>query len=225
MRALALSLALIGATPAAGACKLALVMGLDVSSSVNAREYRIQLGGLAAAFRVPAVREAILTPRGAGIAAYAFEWSAADHQAPIAGWTMLDSAAAIDAFAARLDAHRRSRSDGTTAVGQALVHAATAFERAPACARRTIDLSGDGETNDGQMPDAVRATGLLGGITINGLFVQDGYPNPAIHYREQVIQGPGAFLAMARNFDDYPPVIIGKLLQEIAQPMTLGAID
>lgn len=223
MRAAALALAAaLAAGPAGAGCKLALALGLDVSSSVNAREYRLQLGGLAAALRTAAVREAILSPPGSAVAAYAFEWSAADHQAAIAGWSLLDSPAAIAAFADRLDAHARTRADGATAIGAALAHAARAFDAAPDCGRRTIDLSGDGETNDGPPPAAIRAAGLLDGITVNGLFVQMGFPDPAIHYREEVIQGPGAFLALARDFRDYPPVIIGKLLEEIGRPTVLG---
>lgn len=223
MRQAALALvAGLAVTPASADCKLALVLGLDVSSSVNAKEYRLQLGGLAAALRQEAVQAAILTPPGQSVAAYAFEWSAADHQAEIAGWALLDSPGAIAAFADRIDAHARTRSDGATAVGAALAHGARAFDRAPACARRTIDLSGDGPTNDGPAPAAVRATGLLDGITVNGLFVQMGHPDPAIHYREEVIQGPGAFLALARDFLDYPPVIAGKLIEEIARQPLLG---
>jgi len=52
--------------------------------------------------------------------------------------------------------------------------------------------------------------------------IQGAYPNPAIYYRRQVMQGPGAFVALARDFDDYPAVIIGKLLQEIGNDLVVG---
>ena len=42
------------------ACRLALSLGLDVSSSVDAREYRLQTEGLAAALIAPEVRGAFL---------------------------------------------------------------------------------------------------------------------------------------------------------------------
>jgi len=151
---LALALTLASGPAAASVCKLALVLGLDISSSVNAREYEIQLQGLADAFRTPQVQEAILTPRGAGIAVYAFEWSSARQQRTIVDWTMLDGPGAVAAFADRLSAHTRSASTLPTAVGRALEHAALQFARAPACDRRTIDLSGDGENNDGPDPGA-----------------------------------------------------------------------
>ncbi len=99
------------------------------------------------------------------------------------------------------------------------------FVRAPACARQVIDISGDGENNDGVGPDYFRAQGKLDGITINGLVVQGAFPDPAPYYRDYVIQGPGAFLALARHFDDYPSVIIGKLLREIGHELILGRHD
>ena len=40
------------------ACRLALVLALDVSSSVDATEDQLQRAGLAAALRAPAVQEA-----------------------------------------------------------------------------------------------------------------------------------------------------------------------
>lgn len=222
MRAVLAAAVALLAEPAAAACKLALVLGLDVSSSVNSREYEIQIGALARAFRLAPVREAILTPPGAGVAVYAFEWSGAGHQAEIAPWTMLDGPSAIDAFADRLDAHARSADDGRTAIGRALEFAADRLAEAPPCARRTIDLSGDGINNDGPGPRAVRATGRLDGVTINGLAIQGAADDPAIHYRAEVMQGEDAFVALARDFADYPPVIVGKLLKEIGDAMILG---
>lgn len=205
-------------------CRLALVLGLDISSSVNSKEYAIQLEGLARAFRVPEVIEAILTPAGSGIAVTAFEWSGQRQQSEIAPWTMLDSETAIAAFASRLLAHSRTAADQATAVGSALRHAAGLFRSAPPCTRWTIDLSGDGANNEGPQPKGFRAQGLFDGITINGLVVQGEYPNPAIFYRAQVMHGPDAFVAMARDFTDYPSVIIGKLLREIAAESVMGAL-
>lgn len=209
-------------TASAAVCKLALVLGMDISSSVNEREYGIQLQGLARAFRTPEVIEAILTPEGAGIAVIVYEWSGYNQQDVVVPWKLLDSPDSVRAVADALAVHRRPYTDLTTALGKAVEYGARLFSRAPDCARKVIDLSGDGANNDGPGPELYRARGVLAGITINGLAIQGATPDPAEYYRRRVIQGPGAFVAMARDFDDYPSVIIGKLLREIDQDMVVG---
>lgn len=223
MRAALALAALLAATPAAAQqCRLALVLGLDISSSVNSSEYGIQIGGLAQAFRTPEVVDAILSPPGTGIAVAAFEWSGQYQQDVIVGWTVLASEADIAGFAARLDAHERSYAEFPTAVGKALQFGAELFAGAPPCQRRVIDISGDGANNDGVGPGYFRDKNLFDGIVINGLAIQGAEPDPAEYYREHVMHGQGAFVVTARYFEDYPPVIIGKLLREISAEMVLG---
>lgn len=211
-----------GPARAAG-CKLALALALDISSSVNRREYDLQRLGLVHAFRTPSVIDAILTPRGFGIAAAVFEWSGYSQQDVVIPWTMLDSEARIRDFADTLAAHRRPYSDLATALGKAVEYGAHLFAMAPPCARRVLDVSGDGENNDGVGPEYFRDQGILEGITINGLVVRGADPDPLPYYRIHVVQGPGAFLAQARNYEDYPSVILDKLLREIDQQLILGA--
>ena len=221
--AAALTLALAPAPGRATACKLALVLALDISSSVNDREYALQLHGLARAFRTTEVIDAILMPEGTGIAVVVYEWSGYNQQDVVIPWTLIETREQVLALADQLSGHRRPFSDLTTALGKAIEYGAGLFRRAPQCGRKVIDISGDGENNDGVGPDYFRAQGKLDGIIINGLVVQGAFPDPVPYYRDYVIQGPGAFLAMARDFDDYPSVIIGKLLREIDQDMILGA--
>lgn len=223
--AAAAALALAGTPGAAGAseCKLALALALDISSSVNDREYAIQRDGLARALRTPEVIEAMLTPEGTGVAVAVYEWSGYNQQDVVIPWTLLDSEVAIRAVADRLAAHQRPYSDLTTALGKAVEYGARLLARAPGCSRQVLDISGDGENNDGVGPGHYRAQGLLDGITINGLVIAGAVPDPAAYYREQVIQGSGAFLVLARDYGDYPAAIIGKLLREIDREMVLGA--
>lgn len=220
----ALAVAQAGAptTAAATECKLALALALDISSSVNDREYAIQRDGLARAFRTPEVIEAMLIPEGTGVAVAVYEWSGYNQQDVVIPWTLLESEAAIHAIADRLAAHQRPYSDLTTALGKAVEYGARLLARAPRCARKVLDISGDGENNDGAGPGHYRAQGLLAGLTINGLVITGAVPDPVAYYREQVIQGPGAFLSLARDYTDYPAVIIGKLLREIDHEMVLG---
>lgn len=222
MRALALIAMLAAAPVHAAECRLALVLALDISSSVNEREYGIQIGGLARAFRTEEVIEAILSPEGTGIAVAAFEWSGQYQQDVIVGWTMLDSEAAILGLASALDRHERSYAEFPTAIGKGLQYGAALFASAPPCARQVIDVSGDGANNDGVGPGYFRDKGDFDGLIINGLAILGAQPDPGQYYRDHVMHGPGAFVAIAREFDDYPSVIIGKLLREIAADMVLG---
>ncbi len=228
MRALAAIAAaslMLGASPAS-ACALALALALDISTSVNSREHAIQIGGLAAALRAPDVEEAILTQSGpVWIAVY--EWSGWQQQDLVIDWTEMTGPEAIAAVAARLESHVRPYEDFSTATGRALKFGAALMGRVPAlCARRVIDISGDGEGNEAEPPEEVWASGALNGITVNALVIEGAWPPPAPYYRDRVIGGPGAFMMVARNgFDDYPEMIRGKLLRELKPPMLLGALD
>ena len=208
--------------PAGAACKVAIAFGLDISSSVNDLEYRLQLDGLAAALDTREVIEAILSPAGNGIAAAAYEWSGSVQQDVTIPWTVLTSEAEIRAFAATLRTTARVHSDWPTAVGKATEFGARLLRNAPDCGRQVIDLSGDGENNDGAGPEFYRRAGLLEGITINGLVILGAYPDPSIYYRKHVIQGPGAFVAIAQTFGDYRDVMVDKLLREISPELVVG---
>ena len=61
--------------PALADCRLALALALDVSSSVNAAEDRLQREGLAAALTSDEVVEAALALPGQEVTLAVFEWS------------------------------------------------------------------------------------------------------------------------------------------------------
>ena len=105
IRALALALALAGPA-AAEQCGLALSLALDVSSSVDAREYRLQTQGLAAALVAPEVREAFLAEPGQRVALQIFQWSGWQQQLVRQDWVTIRSETDLDAVAARLGAQR-----------------------------------------------------------------------------------------------------------------------
>ena len=92
--AVLLSLALL-ASPAVRAdaaasavVDLALVLAVDVSASVDAEEYALQMGGIAAGFRDPAVQRAIAGgPRGR-IAVSLVLWSDPQDAKPATPWTV-----------------------------------------------------------------------------------------------------------------------------------------
>ncbi|MEM8751511.1 MAG: DUF1194 domain-containing protein [Pseudomonadota bacterium] len=213
-------------TAGAEPCSLAIALALDISSSVNAAEYQIQKGGLAAALRHPDVRRAILASPGV-VKMIVYEWSGWQQQDVIVGWTSLSEPADIDALADQVDRHQRRYAEFSTALGEALEFGASLFDRLPQpCARKVIDVSGDGVTNQGPSPLPLRLTPAFRGLTVNGLVIKGASPDPEAHYRREVISGPGAFLVVARNgFEDYPDLIIGKLVREIEPPVYIGAAE
>ena len=79
------------ASPAlAQECRLALVLALDVSSSVDRSEDRFQREGLARALMAPEVVRAFLA--GAPVALYVFEWSGPFHHVTLPpGWQMVET--------------------------------------------------------------------------------------------------------------------------------------
>lgn len=207
----------------AARCALALAFALDVSASVNSREYDIQKGGLAQAMRDPEVVEAVLAKAGS-VWLLAYEWSASLQQAVIQDWAQMRDLGAIQDFAAALDAHGRRFGRSSTALGQGLSFGMKQFASLPArCDRLVIDVSGDGVNNDGVSPEALRDAGRLEDFTINGLVIAGATPDPVPYYRENVIYGSDAFMMVARNgFEDYPDLIKGKLLRELRPLFLVG---
>lgn len=200
----------IGPVAAQPQCALSLVMAVDVSSSVDGRDYRLQMDGLASAFRDPDIRAAIV--RVGGIQVTAFEWSGRRQQVEIVPWTHLAGDDAVLALADRLQFHRRAYSAFPTAIG----HAVLRFASAPlACARRVIDISGDGVNNEGFGPALAYANFPFAGVQVNGLVIAGASPDPVAFYRDEVLFGPGAFMEVAGGFDDFEAAMKRKLLREI----------
>ncbi|MCB1397677.1 MAG: DUF1194 domain-containing protein [Rhodobacter sp.] len=199
------------------ACRLALVLGFDVSLSVDAADYAAQRDGIVAALTDPRLR-ALLLDNPQPVAMAAFEWAGHREQALIADWTLLDSPAAIDRFAATIAAHPR-RHRGLTAVGSALTYAVAQLERAPVCTRQTIDLAGDGVRNNGPQPRRIYDTSDLGGITVNGLAIGGLDPEVLQWFRDNVLHGPGAFVEFAASRADFAAAFRRKLIREVQEPL------
>ncbi len=224
-RALAALLAL--AAPAATAagqavepCGTALALGLDVSSSVDQAEYRLQIQGLAAAFRDPEVVAAIVGGAAGGVMVSVYEWSGFFQQEVVVGWTWLADGAAVESFSDRLAQVARQHDSWPTALGRAVEFGTLLHAHNPRpCARRIIDISGDGPNNHGAAPDWYARQGTLHGFTVNGLAIAGGARDPAQYYREHLIHGPGAFVEVAHGYADYPHAIIRKLVRELQAPV------
>jgi hypothetical protein len=209
---------------AAAQCNAALVLGLDVSSSVDEDEYALQVNGLAAALASPEVSQAILGGPGSGIMAVAFAWSGAWQQTIMVDWTWLGDYPAIARFARRLQTAQRGIENWPTAMGRATEFAARLHRRNPVdCTRQLIDISGDGVNNDGAGPDWYAKRGAFEGLTINGMVILGADPDPSSYYRDKLIHGPGAFVEIADSYRDYRQAIQRKLLRELRPAVVMGA--
>ena len=189
-------------------CRLALMLALDISSSVDTREDALQRQGLAAALLSPRVTDAILSVPGQTVALSVIEWSGRVQQDVLLDWTMLSSRADLLRAAATISSSKRSYDAFATAIGRMLEYADLRFDRAPRCDHRVLDVSGDGVQNDGPWPRDVYARGTLRDVTVNGLAIVVDAPaldhaetgDLEAHYRDEVIHGPGAFVMRADGF-------------------------
>ena len=85
-----LGAAVLAAAPVpALACRLALLLALDVSGSVDEGEYALQLSGVAEALGDPDVQNAIFAIPDLPVAISVYEWSSASYQGLIVDWTEL----------------------------------------------------------------------------------------------------------------------------------------
>lgn len=211
----------------AEACRLALVLALDVSSSVDAAEDRLQREGLAAALRDAEVQAAFLASPDP-VALHVFEWSGRwDQVNLLPGWLMVETPADLEAAARAIEASPRSRHDMPTAMGYALGHAATLLTQGPRCLFSTVDIAGDGENNEGFGPAEAYAAFPFDGVTVNGLVVNgadfEGEVGLLPFFRGEVIRGPGAFVVVAAGYEDYARAMRAKLLAELSVQV-IGAL-
>lgn len=227
VRAAAL-LALLAAPAGAANCRLALVLALDISSSVDVDEDRLQRQGLAAALVAPEVRQAFFAA-DAPVALSVFEWSGRYNQEIILDWTLISDPQTLAQAADRIAGSRRSYNEFPTAMGYALGFGANMLQRAPACLQSTIDIAGDGENNEGFGPQLAYAEFAFGGVTVNGLVVANAADfrsgaSVTKFYTHEVLHGPGAFLVIADGFEDYTRAMRAKLVRELS-PIAIGALD
>jgi hypothetical protein len=212
----------LGLPVPASACGLELILAIDVSGSIDEAEFAIQLGGLADAFLDESVIGAIERTAG-GVLVTMTQWSGVSRQRQMVGWSHLTDRPSAEGFAAEMRGAGRAWRNFSTAIGEAVAHAARIGAEAPmACTRKVIDISGDGASNEGRRPRPMADAVAAAGYTINALVIRGADPDPLEEYMLNVVAGPGAFVEVAETFDDYPEAIRRKLLREIEQPMAVS---
>jgi hypothetical protein len=223
----ALMASLAGPSAAQG-CRLALVLALDVSGSVDAAEHRLMRDGLARALVAPEVARAFLA--GDPVALHVFEWADQTWQRPVLpGWQVVEreeDLARVARAVARLPPSLPLHPPYTpTALGTALAHAGRALTMAPDCRDSVIDVSGDGWNNDGFDPDTAYRSPELTMVTVNALVVDAGPEDGAEvlgWFEREVLHGPAAFAVPADGYEDFERAMSLKLRRELEPPLVGG---
>jgi len=225
LRRVLVALLVLAAPVPAGACRIALLLALDVSASVDSGEFLLQRNGLASALLADEVQTAFLeSPEPVALAAY--QWSGRYNQALVLDWRLIRSRADLVAAAEVIAASKRSETEFPTALGYALGYAASVFRTAPDCVRRKIDVSGDGRNNEGFPPALAYRDFQLDGVTVNALAVGGSIDVGDLvdYYRREVIRGPGAFVETAGNYKDFEDAMRRKLEREVGS-IAIGALE
>ncbi len=198
-----------------------LVLAIDCSYSVDAREFELQKTGLAEAFRHPAVLAAIQAGARKAIGVTVVQWSAQGTQSVAVPWTTVEDAPSAARRAARLAGPERMAQKGATSVSAMIQVGVRVLDANPLQGlRRVIDISSDGRNNTGHSIAAAQALALIEGVTVNGLAILNEVPTLHLYFEQQLISGPHAFVIEAADYDDYAIAILGKLIREIGNPAT-----
>ncbi|WP_134496423.1 DUF1194 domain-containing protein [Microvirga pakistanensis] len=217
--------AILDRTPAFAEPQLdvALVLAVDISSSMEAEEQGLQRAGFAEAFRSSLVHEAIRNGAAGRIAVTYVEWSGAKDQTVLVPWTVIDGSAKANAFADSLTS-KPIRQAGMTSISGMIDFSRNLFMQVGGIsARRVIDVSGDGPNNDGRKVELARDEAVAEGIVINGLPIMFGRAQNSpemdgldVYYRECVIGGAGSFMIPLHDPEQFAMAIRTKIMREIA---------
>jgi len=207
---------------------LELVLAVDASGSVDEEEFRLQLSGIAHAFRDPAIHQAITSGSEHRIAVALVVWSDSAFPKVPTTWHVLHNAATAKRFANIVETFhsKTGRSKGIggggTSIGDAIDYSISMIEvNGIEGTRRVIDVSGDGTETDPwagpatMLPEA-RVKAARAGITVNGLAILNDFRRLNLYYRDNMIVGEGSFVLDALDYEDFRRAIKEKLLREIA---------
>jgi hypothetical protein len=223
-------------SPNAMAVDVELVLGVDVSYSMDPDEQTLQREGYQLALTSKEFMSALREGMHGKIAVTYFEWAGAYDQRIVVPWRLIEGPESADAFAAEIGRAGFRRASRTSISG-ALQFAKPLFDHSGyRGVRRVIDISGDGANNQGPPVVSIRDEVVAAGITINGLPIMlkrarwsmMDIDNLDVYYEDCVIGGPGAFVIPIREREKFTEAIRHKLVQEIAMrsppPKVIAAV-
>jgi len=210
---------------------LALVLAVDVSTSMDPDEQGLQRQGYVEAFRSPLVHHAIHSGILGRIAVTYVEWGGARrlrYQNVIVPWTVLEDSKDSIAFADRLARAPIHRVAGTSISEAIDFSMALLSSNSVLAARQVIDISGDGSNNQGDLVTEARDRAVARGVTINGLPIMLNDPDRGenatldAYYQDCVIGGSNAFMIPVRERKQFLAETRTKIVREIAGVIGMG---
>lgn len=210
--ACATALTLILSANAHADCGASLATGLDISGSVSHDELLMQVDGLGAALRSPAVISAFQSQNCVRVAVYVWGENRFDTLLP---WTDISSAADAENAAANLraaaDAYQVPSGQLTNIAG-ALQYAWQLFGQIPPTGRQISNIVTNGTQNTMGEPMQVSLAMRQAGITINAVAFG---PSAELetYLRENVTSG---FVLRAAGSEDFPAIVRSKLILDIS---------
>ena len=201
-----------------------LIIGVDVSYSMDIEELAVQREGYAQAIISKEFLQALTTGPNRKLAVTYFEWSAPNDQKIIVPWRLIDGPETADAVAREI-MKTPVRMGSSTSISGAISFAMPLFDENPYRGlRRVLDISGDGPNNTGAPVTGARDAALKRGITINGLPImveKSSYSvmnidNLDLYFEDCVIGGPGSFAVSIKHRNEFEEAIRTKLILEVA---------
>jgi len=190
---------------------------VDISGSVDRQEYALQMNGLAAALRDPTVADALVDAKAAVMLV---QWTGSSRQIISMPWRRITDLDQLEGMAVEVENTKRQWRNFSTAIGEALEFAAAQFSEVRDCKRKVIDVSGDGYSNEGVNPLAIRGRLDDDGFTVNALSIEGSANNLTEYFWNNVVTGQGAFVMTANSFDEYPERIRQKLVREVTKKIS-----
>jgi uncharacterized protein DUF1194 len=194
-----------------------LILAADVSGSVNPARYKTQQDGYLEALGDSRVLN-VIAELDPPVLAIAF--------VVMVPWMRVQDAKSMELFRNRLKQTQRPQIGINTLISKALLFCDARFDQEFTGGRKVIDVSGDGDDNQGIAALHDVRDALIGkGVVINGLpiivkppeyiFPQQPSEGLDVYYRNHVVGGEGHVLIESIGFDNFKQAILQKLLLEI----------
>lgn len=209
-----------GAASAGGSCAdVALVLAIDGSASVDAKEFDLQKRGYHSALTDPRIQQVFATAGVVDIAAVF--WADSAFKPQIIPFMRVTSAREAAHFAQTLVDLDRTIS-GNTDIAKGLSTALDLLGASGRCADRLlIDVSSDGRASlstrivpSGSLSE-VRARADEMGVVINALVIDTANDGLADYYRRYVAVGRLSFVMDVSTFENFHTAIAAKLMREL----------